>query len=482
MVNRLETGNSVTSHSMVTGRPRVSGFRTLGNTTGNRLILEFQNAIGAVGDAIIQPEFKITASNISSLEGPENNQIGRTVTTTFGGGYGGGGSVTTLIPVVRIKSLTFDTTADGDEMRGVKLNPASPPTVTISNPNYSATTASTSPFPSNVARNNTTGSVAIGQTDGGAATFTLVVDASTKKVTDASLIATNSGINRFRQDTSSVGTWTVTVTPGTPASAGSVVALTGNVHVATMVNVPPTTTNQMFILDNVLSGIKDDDGAQLLPNVNKSGFAFFLSGADMNPYLYVDGDDFKLSNTKINDGENHFIEAHINREPILSSSQRADEILGYVDGSSGTLHSINQNNIVDYFLSGTMCLFNNSGTHGQSPPFSLAFNNGNIIDAIGVFTGRNRFSDDVQVEGSLYKAEYKTGLQQFIALHETGSRTFMLTTFTGATFENSLKTAGGVSNRGFSVQKHGSFEKSDIIVDRSGVFNFDFIQIGATGI
>jgi hypothetical protein len=309
-----------------------------------------------------------------------------------------------------------------------------------------------------------------------------VVDTETKQITTDSLNATNSGINRFRQDGSSVGTWTVTVTPGVPSSAGSVVALTGNVHVATMVNVPPTTTNQMFILDNVLSGIKDDDGAQLLPNVNKSGFAFFLSGADMNPYLYVDGDDFKLSDTKINDGENHFIEAHINREPILSSTERADEVVGYVDGNIGTLHSFNQNDIIDYFLSGTMCLFNNSGTHGQSPPFSLAFNNGNIIDAIGVFTGRNRFSNDVPVEGSLYKAEYKTGLQQFIALHETGSRTFMLTTFTDATFENGLKTAAGVSNRGFSVQKHGSFEKSDIIIDRSGVFNFDFIQIGATGI
>jgi hypothetical protein len=367
-------------------------------------------------------------------------------------------------------------------MRGVNLNPASPPTVTISNPNYSATTASTDPFPSNVAQNNTTGAVGIGQTDGGAATFSLVVDTETKQITTDSLNATNSGINRFRQDGSSVGTWTVTVTPGVPSSAGSVVALTGNVHVATMVNVPPTTTNQMFILDNVLSGIKDDDGAQLLPNVNKSGFAFFLSGADMNPYLYVDGDDFKLSDTKINDGENHFIEAHINREPILSSTERADEVVGYVDGNIGTLHSFNQNDIIDYFLSGTMCLFNNSGTHGQSPPFSLAFNNGNIIDAIGVFTGRNRFSNDVPVEGSLYKAEYKTGLQQFIALHETGSRTFMLTTFTDATFENGLKTAAGVSNRGFSVQKHGSFEKSDIIIDRSGVFNFDFIQIGATGI
>ena len=481
VVNRLGAGNSVTSHSMVTGRPGVSGFRTLGNTTGNRLILEFQNAIGAVGDVIVQPQFKITASDISSLEGPENNAIGRTVTTFTP--YPVFSTSTEFFPDVRIKSLTFDTNADGDEMRGVNLNPASPPTVTISNPNYSATTASTDPFPSNVAQNNTTGAVGIGQTDGGAATFTLVVDTETKQITTDSLNATNSGINRFRQDGSSVGTWTVTVTPGVPSSAGSVVALTGNVHVATMVNVPPTTTNQMFILDNVLSGIKDDDGAQLLPNVNKSGFAFFLSGADMNPYLYVDGDDFKLSDTKINDGENHFIEAHINREPILSSTERADEIVGYVDGVSGvSAHSINQNDIIDYFLSGTMCLFNNSGTHGQSQPFSLAFNNGNIIDAIGVFTGRNRFSDDVPVEGSLYKAEYKTGLQQFIALHETGSRTFMLTTFTDATFENGLKTAAGVSNRGFSVQKHGSFEKSDIIIDRSGVFNFDFIQIGATGI
>jgi len=305
-------------------------------------------------------------------------------------------------------------------------------------------------------------------------------------------VATNSGINRFRQNTSDVGTWTVTVTPGAPAGAGSVVALTGNVHVATMVNVPSTTTNTMFILDNTLSGMKDDDGVQLLPNVNKSGYAFFLSGADMNPHIYLDGTDFKLSNTKINDGENHFIEAHINRDTIRSSPG-ADEIVGYVDGQSGlSAHSFNQNDLVDYFSSGRMTLFNNSGTHGQGTnpsagppppqPSSFAFNNGNIIDAIAIFTGRNRFSDDVPVQGSLYKAEYKTGLQQFIALHETGSRTFMLTKFTGAAFENGLKTAAGVGSRGFSVQKHGSFEKSDIILDRSGVFNFDFIQIGATGI
>jgi hypothetical protein len=52
----------------------------------------------------------------------------------------------------------------------------------------------------------------------------------------------------------------------------------------------------------------------------------------------------------------------------------------------------------------------------------------------------------------------------------------MLTKFTGSVFEN------GRPDRGFEAIQHGSFEKSDIIVNRSGVFSFDFIQIGATGI
>ena len=263
---------------------------------------------------------------------------------------------------------------------------------------------------------------------------------------------------------------------------GTTPVLNGNIHIATMVNVPPTTTNQMFILDNVLTGSLLDANAN--ENSNISGFAFFLSGSpDLHTYLYLDGADYKLSNTKINDGENHFIEAHINRD-----SAGQDEIVGYVDGSSGvSAHSFNQDPLVNYHF-GSMCLFNNSGRHGQGNvgdanfPSSFAFNNGNIIDAIGIITGRNRFqeldhlSSPLEIQGSLYKAEYKTGLHQFIAFHETGTRTYMLTKFTGNVFEN------GRPDRGFEAIQHGSFEKSDIIVDRSGVFSFDFIQIGATGI
>jgi hypothetical protein len=263
---------------------------------------------------------------------------------------------------------------------------------------------------------------------------------------------------------------------------GTTPVLNGNIHIATMVNVPPTTTNQMFILDNVLTGSLLDANAN--ENSNISGFAFFLSGSpDLHTYLYLDGTDYKLSDTKINDGENHFIEAHINRD-----SAGQDEIVGYVDGSSGvSAHSFNQDPLVNYHF-GSMCLFNNSGRHGQGNvgdanfPSSFAFNNGNIIDAIGIFTGRNRFqeldhlSSPLEIQGSLYQAQYKTGLHQFIALHETGTRTYMLTKFTGSVFEN------GRPDRGFEAIQHGSFEKSDIIVNRSGVFSFDFIQIGATGI
>ena len=293
----------------------------------------------------------------------------------------------------------------------------------------------------------------------------------------------NSGVNRFRPSIEylfSEGTqgfhknWTVNVSGGGSPGILGAPALTGNVHLATMVNVPSNATNQMFILDNIFSGKLDDDGAQILPNVNKSGFAFFLSGISGNPFLHVDGTDYKLSDTKINDGENHFIEAHFNREPAGQ-----DEIIGYVDGNSGNLHSLNQHpNTINYMFSGSMCLFNNSGRHHTATNPSFAFNSGLIIDAIGLFTGRERFGSlNSPHTGSLYKAQYKTGLRSFIDLHSTGTKTFMLTTFTGSTFKNGI--SGG---RGYDAIKHGNFEKTDIISRRIDNFNLDIIQIGNTGL
>ena len=465
VVHRVGTGNIIINHPMQTGMPGTSGFRTIDNSTGNKVQLEFIDGIGSAGGSKVMPTFSINSSDISICNSSNGNAfVGQSITSRF----------SIKIPDIRIKSLTVNNA-------GANLTAAV--TVSISHPEF------TTPSTSTVSTVNR-GQLGIGSSDGGNPSFTVNISAGSV----TSVTVSNSGSNRLRpsaayfmqefQDGLSEG-WTVSVAGGGPSAVVGGPQVTGNFQLATMVNVPPEATNQMFILDNVFTGQLDDNNAQLLPNVNKSGFAFFLSGSDANPYLYLDGTDYKLSNTKINDGENHFIEAQVNRDN--ANGNGADEVKGYVDGNSGILHSFDQHpNVINYLFSGKMCLFSNSGRHGQgvggNAPEGYAFNSGVIIDAIGMFTGNHPGGINTPGRGSLFKSNYLTGLGEFINRSATGTKSFMLTRFDGSTFTNALRSAGGVSNRGFTPKKFGTFEKTDLILKRNDKFDFDVIQIGNTGI
>lgn len=184
-----------------------------------------------------------------------------------------------------------------------------------------------------------------------------------------------------------------------------------------------------------------------------TGIAWFQSGNGEN-YVNINGTDFKAISTNLNDGNVHMLQIVIDRDVAMS---------GYIDGSVDDTND----SITGADFSGNL--------YPEKTQIKLLGNSTLTGDSL---TQGHVFNYAAFITGELITGNYTSDPNSFFTGYTGDSNTDFIVAFSGSNYP----TFTDASTNYTTVQVTGEIEKSDFIIDRSSLYDFDFIQIGNTGI
>lgn len=183
-----------------------------------------------------------------------------------------------------------------------------------------------------------------------------------------------------------------------------------------------------------------------------TGIAWFQSGDGKN-YVNINGEDFEAISTPINDNQPHMIQVVIDRDL---------ELVGYLDGS---LNYSNSSITGTDFTGDLYPSRNNINLLGNSSLTGTSLTQGLALNYMAFITG------------DLVTGDYYSNPYSFFTGYNSHPNTNFMVSFSG----NNYPVFTDESSNYSSVQVNGEIQKSDQIINRFSLHNFDFIQIGNTG-
>ena len=183
-----------------------------------------------------------------------------------------------------------------------------------------------------------------------------------------------------------------------------------------------------------------------------TGIAWFQSGDGKN-YVNINGEDFEAISTPINDNQPHMIQVVIDRDL---------ELVGYLDGS---LNYSNSSITGTDFTGDLYPSRNNINLLGNSSLTGTSLTQGLALNYMAFITG------------DLVTGDYYSDPYSFFTGYNSNPNTNFMVSFSGNNYPVFTEELSNYS----SVQVNGEIQKSDQIINRFSLHNFDFIQIGNTG-